>query len=61
MIKINSMGYQTTLQNFIVNSAKYQNQPFLHQPVDGQWHIFSFTDVGQQARIIAVGLLAQGY
>ena len=61
MIKINSMGYQTTLQNFIVNSAKYQKQPFLHQPIDGQWHVFSFTDVEQQARIIAAGLLAQGY
>ena len=36
-------------------------QPFLHQPVDGQWHVFSFTDVEQQARTIAAGLLAQGY
>lgn len=55
------MGYQTTLQNFIANSGKYQQQPFLHQPVDGQWHVFSFTDVEQQARTIAAGLLAQGY
>jgi len=55
------MAYQTTLQNFIVNSGKYQQQPFLHQPVDGQWHVFSFTDVEQQARTIAAGLLAQGY
>jgi len=55
------MDYQTTLQNFIVNSGKYQQQPFLHQPVDGQWHVFSFTDVEQQARTIAASLLAQGY
>jgi len=55
------MAYQTTLQNFIVNSAKYQQQPFLHQPVEGKWQVFSFTDVEQQARTIAAGLLAQGY
>ncbi len=55
------MDYQTTLQNFIVISGKYQQEPFLHQPVDGHWHVFSFTDVEQQARTIAAGLLAQGY
>jgi long-subunit acyl-CoA synthetase (AMP-forming) len=55
------MTHQTTLQNFIDISIKYQQQPFLHQPVDGKWHVFSFTDVEQQARTIAAGLLAQGY
>jgi len=55
------MAYQTALQSFIANSNKYQQQAFLHQPVDGQWHVFSFIDVEQQARAIAAGLLAQGY
>ena len=55
------MTHQTTLQNFIDISIKYQQQPFLHQPVDGKWHAFSFTDVEQQARTIAAGLLNQGY
>lgn len=55
------MTYQTPLQSFLNNSQTYQHQPFLHQPVNGQWQVSSFSEVEQQARKIAQGLLAQGY
>lgn len=55
------MSYQTPLKSFLDNSRTYQQQPFLHQPVNGHWHTLSFVDVEQQARKMAQGLLAQGY
>ncbi|OUS32721.1 AMP-dependent synthetase [Thalassotalea sp. 42_200_T64] len=55
------MNYQTSLQSFLINSSKYHEQPYLHQPIDGKWHTFSFSEVEQQARVIAQGLLAQGF
>lgn len=55
------MTYQTSLHNFLDNSQKYQDQDFLHQPINAVWHTFSFTEVEQQARKIASGLLSQGF
>jgi len=55
------MAYQTVLANFLENSSKYQEQAFLHQPVDTVWHTLSFTEVEHQARVIAAGLLKQGF
>ena len=55
------MTYQTSLHNFLNNSEKYQNQDFLHQPIGGVWHTFSFTEVEQQARKIAAGLINNGF
>lgn len=55
------MTYQTALQNFLDNSKKYQEEAFLHQPIGGVWHTFSFNDVEQQARTIAAGLQNQGF
>ncbi|KGJ95749.1 AMP-binding protein [Thalassotalea sp. ND16A] len=55
------MNYQTSLQNFLNNSNKHRDKPYLHQPIDGKWHTFSFNEVEQQARAIAQGLKAQGF
>ncbi|WOH37828.1 AMP-binding protein [Thalassotalea fonticola] len=55
------MTYQTALHNFLENSQKYREQEFLHQPISGVWHTFSFTEVEQQARKIASGLINQGF
>ncbi|MGB0936667.1 MAG: AMP-binding protein [Colwellia sp.] len=55
------MAYQTVLTNFLENSKKYQEQAFLHQPIESVWHTFSFNEVEQQARIIASALLEQGF
>ncbi|MEW6996384.1 AMP-binding protein [Colwelliaceae bacterium BS250] len=55
------MTYQTSLHNFLNNSEKYQNQDFLHQPIGGVWHTFSFTEVEQQARKVAAGLINNGF
>ena len=55
------MSYQTSLHNFLDNSQKYHNQDFLHQPINSVWHTFSFTEVEQQARKIASGLISHGF
>ena len=55
------MNYQSALQCFLENSAKFSERPFLHQPYDQQWKTFSFAEIEHQARCIASGLLAQGY
>jgi long-chain acyl-CoA synthetase len=56
-----TMRYFTPIENLLRNSADYGNKVFLHQPINGQWHEFTWADVEQQARCIATGLQAQGY
>jgi long-subunit acyl-CoA synthetase (AMP-forming) len=56
-----AMRYFTPVENLLRHSADYGNKVFLHQPVNGQWHEFTWADVEQQARCIAKGLQAQGY
>ena len=52
--------YKTSLASFLDNSQRLSNNPFLHQPDNGQWKTLSFSDVEQQARTIASGLLNKG-
>lgn len=55
------MQYLTPVENLLRNAADYSEKVFLHQPINGQWHEFTWADVEQQARCIATGLQAQGY
>ncbi|WP_371372621.1 AMP-binding protein [Thalassotalea aquiviva] len=55
------MHYLTGLESFIKNSQAYPYKPYLHQPINGQWQTLTFSEVEQQARCIASGLLAQGF
>ena len=42
-------------------SALHPDKVFLNQPVNGQWHQFTWSQVEQQVRCIAAGLKAQGF
>jgi len=55
------MEYFTPLQNLLKHTARHPNKVFLHQPINRQWHEFTWADVEHQARCIAAGLKAQGY
>jgi long-chain acyl-CoA synthetase len=55
------MEYQTVLQSFLDNSAKFSDRAFLHQPDKQQWRTFTFAQTEHQARCIASGLKAQGF
>ena len=55
------MTYFTPVDNLLKNSARYSDKVFLHQPIDRQWHTFTWKDVEQQARCIATALQEQGY
>ena len=55
------MTYFTPVDNLIKNSERYGKKVFLHQPIDRQWHQFTWKEVEQQARCIAAGLQNQGY
>jgi long-chain acyl-CoA synthetase len=56
-----TMRYFTPVENLLRNSADYGDKVFLHQPISGQWHEFTWAKVEHQARCIATGLQAQGY
>lgn len=55
------MAYISSIDSFLKNSRLYSAKPYLHQPIDGMWHTFSYVDVEQQARCIAKGLQSQGF
>jgi long-chain acyl-CoA synthetase len=57
---MNQQAYPQPLQLLADHVARHPAQPYLHQPVDGTWKVFTWDDVDQQARRIASGLLAQG-
>lgn len=54
------MDYLLPLQQFCANVALHPNKTYLHQPVDGQWNSLTWSQVDEQARQIAAGLLDQG-
>lgn len=56
-----TMQYFTPVENLLRNSENFGDKVFLHQPINGQWHKYTWTDVEQQARCIAAGLQAQGF
>jgi len=55
------MTYFTPIDNLLKNSARYSDKVFLHQPINGQWHTFTWQEVERQARCIAAALQEQGY
>ena len=55
------MDYLTSVQNLLKTTAKQPDKVFLNQPIDRQWHTFTWREVEHQARCIAAGLIAQGY
>lgn len=55
------MHYQSPLSSFLNHCKIQPNSPYLHQPINQQWHTFSFADVEKQALQIANGLQKQGY
>lgn len=54
------MQYPLPLTQLANNVAQHPNKPYLHQPIQGQWHTLSWAQVDEQARRIASGLFAQG-
>ena len=55
------MNYRTSIQNLLDKTLKHPNKAYLHQPIQGQWHSFTWSEVEHQARCIASGLKAQGF
>lgn len=55
------MEYDLPLQHFARQVAGTPQAPWLHQPIDRQWHTFTWGEADNQARRIAAGLKAQGY
>ncbi len=43
----------TPLQMFYGWESKIGNQPYLHQPIDGQWHVWTWSEVGDEVRRMA--------
>lgn len=54
------MDYRLPLAQMQFNVAQHPNKTWLHQPVNGQWTTFTWSDADQQARRIAQGLVANG-
>ncbi|WP_286262132.1 AMP-binding protein [Thalassotalea atypica] len=55
------MDYQSNVEYLLHHAKNKANDVYLHQPIDGQWHEFTWADVELQARKIAAGIKAQGY
>lgn len=55
------MNYQSNVEYLLQHAKEKQQAVYLHQPIDGQWHEFSWADVEAQARKIAAGIKAQNY
>ncbi|WP_439133951.1 AMP-binding protein [Pseudomaricurvus sp.] len=55
------MNYTLPLDQLAANVAAHPDKPYLHQPVNRQWHTLTWAEVDNQARIIATALLTQGY
>ncbi|MEM7657994.1 MAG: AMP-binding protein [Bacteroidota bacterium] len=52
---------KTPLQHFYNWEEKSADRPFLHQPIDGKWHIWTWKEAGDEIRRIAAHIEAQGY
>ena len=55
------MPHVHPLKQFLTRESESSASPYLHQPYSGDWKTFTWSEVGEQARRIASGLLAQGY
>lgn len=55
------MNYTLPLDQLAANVAAHPNKPYLHQPINRQWHTLTWAEVDNQARIIATALLTQGF
>ena len=58
--KKNMNNRRTPLEQMQLNVATHPNQIWLHQPVNRQWHTYTWKEADQQARSIARGLLSNG-
>ncbi|MBT8138192.1 MAG: AMP-binding protein [Gammaproteobacteria bacterium] len=54
------MDYIGPLQQFKQRALATPQQPYLHQPVDGNWKVYSWGEVDDLARRVASGLQAMG-
>jgi len=54
------MEYKLPLTQFSQQVAAHADKPYLHQPVNRVWHTLSWSQVHDQARRVASGLLDQG-
>ncbi|MGB5323994.1 MAG: AMP-binding protein [Pseudomonadales bacterium] len=54
------MEYVGPLQQFKLRAAEHPHAPYVHQPVDGHWHSYSWGDIDDMARRVAAGLHALG-
>ncbi len=55
------MNYQSNVEYLLHHAKEKSNHIYLHQPIDGQWHEFTWAEVENQARKIAAGIKAQNY
>lgn len=55
------MEYLSPVQHLLDKSASHPDRPYLHQPINRQWRVFTWAEVEDQARRIAAGLKEQGY
>lgn len=55
------MNYQSNVEYLLHHAKNKKDSIYLHQPIAGQWHEFSWQEVENQARKIAAGIKAQNY
>lgn len=55
------MKYFTPIQSLLNNSKRHPDKVFLHQPINREWHTFTWQQVELQARKIAAGLKAKNF
>jgi long-chain acyl-CoA synthetase len=48
------------VERLLQRAAQTPDKPYLHQPIHGQWRVFSWGEVADQARRMAAALLALG-
>lgn len=51
------MSYTLPLQQFQQQVTRQPNTNWLHQPIEGQWHTYTWAEVNDQARKIAAALV----
>jgi long-chain acyl-CoA synthetase len=51
---------KTPLEMFYALEQSQRDTPYLHQPIDGQWHVWTWGEVGDEARRMAAYLQSQG-
>jgi long-chain acyl-CoA synthetase len=49
-------NFSTPLEHFAHWETTTPNHPFLRQPIDGQWKVYTYQEAGQEIRRIAAGL-----